>query len=116
MPRNVFLPCFSVRVKFLVIVAFVFVVVTVVVVRASEVVALIIGTCVVGMGLSETFAVNVFEVLLKLIVNCTFVIFGLSGIKQTVIQPVLYMTIVETTSEPALNCISYFTKQMPESS
>ena len=111
-----FLPCVAVRVKFLVTVAFVFVVVTMVVVRASDVIALIVGICVVGMGLSETFAVNVFEIVLKLIVNCTFVIFGLSGIKQTVIQPVLYMTFVETTSEPALNCISYFTKQMPVSS
>ena len=93
-----FLPCAAVWVIILIV----------------AVVALAVGAGVVGMGRSETFAVNVFVVVLKLIVNCTFVILTLPGKKQAAVQPVLYATLVVMTSEAFLNCISYFTKQAPD--
>ena len=64
---------------------------------SPAVVVLIVGAGVVGIGFSETIAVNVFVVVLKLIENCTFVIFTLPGTKQTDVQPVLYTTLVVTT-------------------
>lgn len=80
------------------------------------VLGMVVGAGVVGMAPSETLLVKFFATELKLIVNCTLVIFTLVGILHCLTSPMFVPSLVYITDpELSLNLTSYFTKQSPDS-